>query len=140
MQSKKCSRCQEIKPRDKFSAHLRMADGLQSRCKACYAALAVERRVGKPCMSCGTPKEIGIPRVLEVSVMAFEVQVTQTVRMACDRCGKTQAKWFKCTRDAINAARSVGDFHDASYDMIQAWLCGGCFAARKREQRGKVAT
>jgi hypothetical protein len=42
MNEKRCSRCREIKPLSEFYAHPMHSDGLQSRCKECTKAAAME--------------------------------------------------------------------------------------------------
>lgn len=59
---KMCRRCNQAKPRSPFSAHAKHSDGLQSFCKGCYSEIARARRIGKPCLNCGTPKEVGVPK------------------------------------------------------------------------------
>ena len=58
--------------------------------------------------------------------MAFELQITQTVRLACDRCGKPQPAWHDSVEAAIEAAR--GDYVDASWEegdcRRQCRVCG----------------
>lgn len=79
MESKSCTRCFEIKQRSSFSEHSGAADGLQSQCKACFAERGRLRRQGKPCISCGQPKEVGVPRGARLCMKCADV---------CYACGK----------------------------------------------------
>jgi 5-methylcytosine-specific restriction endonuclease McrA len=47
-QSKQCTVCKEYKPLTEYSPDKRIASGLQSRCKFCYAAIMRNRRVKNP--------------------------------------------------------------------------------------------
>ena len=60
--SKLCSRCKSDKPLFDFSDHPKQALGKQSQCKSCFAERGRLRRVGKPCISCGGAKEVGVPK------------------------------------------------------------------------------
>lgn len=71
--SKCCSRCKESRPLFDFSAHTKAADGKQSQCKPCFAERARLTRVGKPCITCGTPKEPGVPRGARLCLQCAKV-------------------------------------------------------------------
>lgn len=60
--TKLCTKCNLEKSLDLFSKHTRSRDGRQSHCKACYALRERIKRIGKPCISCGKPKESGVPK------------------------------------------------------------------------------
>lgn len=62
LMSKCCTRCKNEKPLFDFSDHPKQLDGKQSQCKSCFSERARLKRVGKPCISCGKPKEIGVPK------------------------------------------------------------------------------
>lgn len=59
---KTCTRCKASKALSDYSQHRAARDGLQSQCKACAAERAVIRRKGNPCLTCGKPKEVGVPK------------------------------------------------------------------------------
>lgn len=59
---KRCTRCCSEKPLFEFSVHTSSKDGKQSQCKPCFAERARLKRVGKPCIVCATPKEVGVPK------------------------------------------------------------------------------
>lgn len=69
--------------------------------------------------------------------MAWQVQMTQTVSMCCDRCGRRQDEWYMTYAEAIEAAKSSGDFVDAGYESggakLQAWLCCDCHGEQPDE-------
>lgn len=62
MESKLCTRCRKLKPYSEFSKNQHMTLGLQSQCKDCFAERGRISRYGKPCISCGKSKEVGIPK------------------------------------------------------------------------------
>ena len=59
---KQCTNCKEIKQYAFFSKHFKAKDGLQAHCKQCVAERAARNRVGRPCITCGSPKEVGVPK------------------------------------------------------------------------------
>ncbi len=76
--TKRCRKCFMEKPTSGFSAHFKMADKLQSYCKDCCAKTARDRRIGKPCISCGLPKEEGVPKGAKICLKCAET---------CFECG-----------------------------------------------------
>lgn len=91
---KACTRCEEVKSTNLYSAQSKAKDGLQSICKSCYAEIGRNRRVSNPCYRCGTPKEVGIPQgsrlCLECSKVCStcEVNPRENQRSQCVECRK----------------------------------------------------
>lgn len=59
--TKKCSRCETLKPVIEFRPHATSADGLSYTCRTCLNAinrLSRARRNGKRCASCGEKKKL----------------------------------------------------------------------------------
>lgn len=63
--------------------------------------------------------------------MAFEILMTQTVRMCCDRCGAKAGEYVATVEEAIESGKTLG-FVDAGLEINgcrrQAWLCPACHA------------
>lgn len=55
MTSKVCTICKARKDLNEFSTHPKMLDGRQSNCRACVNERCRKSRVGRPCLTCGTP-------------------------------------------------------------------------------------
>jgi len=93
--NKCCTRCKNEKPLFDFSDHPHQSDGKQSQCKSCFAERARLKRIGKPCMSCGKPKEIGVSKgariCLSCSETCFECKKNPR-RKQHRNCSECQAK------------------------------------------------
>jgi len=92
---KTCTKCKELKPLSMYSSQSKALDGKQSICKPCYAKIARDRRIGKPCYTCGKPKEIGIPKgariCLECAKTCYTCK-TNPRRMQNRECKECYAK------------------------------------------------
>ena len=95
LMSKCCTRCKSDKSLFDFSDHPGLLDGKQSQCKDCFAERARLKRVGKPCISCGNPKEQGVSRgarlCLSCSATCFECKINPR-RKQHRLCKECQAK------------------------------------------------
>lgn len=98
LMSKCCTRCKTDKPLFDFSDHPSMASGKQSQCKDCFSERARIKRIGKPCISCGKPKEPGVPRgariCLSCAATCFECKTNlrQKQHRLCKECQSKRNK------------------------------------------------
>ena len=96
--SKSCSRCKSTKPIFDFSDHPKQTLGKQSQCKSCFAERGRLRRIGKPCISCGNPKEVGVPKGAKICIKCSETcfECKKNPRMkqhrTCKECQSVRAK------------------------------------------------
>lgn len=93
-----CTRCSVKKPLFDFSDHPSMTDGKQSQCKDCFSERARLRRVGKPCMSCGKPKEVGVPKGAKLCISCAKTcyecksEPRQKQHRLCKKCSAARDK------------------------------------------------
>ncbi len=105
MSSSICTRCKTEKPLFDFSDHPASSNGKQSQCKDCFAERARIKRIGKPCMTCGKPKEVGVPRgarlCLSCASVCYVCKVNERAKQhrMCKQC---MAKWEKSRRSTAD--------------------------------------
>ncbi len=59
--TKRCTRCELVKPASEFYAHRTNSDGLMGACKICHRADAKRRRTGNPAVRAYEHKRSQLP-------------------------------------------------------------------------------
>lgn len=136
--TKRCTRCGVEKLRAQFSAHTQAKDGLQAHCKECCAEKARLRRVGKPCITCGSPKEVGVPKgarlCMTCSTTCFVCKAAprQKQHRLCKACAAAREKVRNARPDRLRKGRITriaSKFQvprTVAEVLADAKLCGAC--------------
>jgi hypothetical protein len=117
-----------------------MSDKKQSQCKDCFAERARLKRVGKPCISCGNSKEIGISKgarlCLRCSEVCFQCKVNPREKQhrLCKLCSAEKNKIRNATPERKMQARItkiVGDYKVSKQIATQLSEVRNCEACEK---------
>lgn len=136
--NKCCTRCRITKPIFDFSGHPDMSDGKQSQCKDCFAERARLKRVGKPCISCGNPKEVGVPKGAKLCIgcseVCFECKVNPREKQhrLCRSCSAERDKIRNATPERkiqIRISKIMSKYKvtkDVAIQLSQIKNCDAC--------------